>query len=60
MNMPKMPAPMRIMKIMAQVRMVDFRASKAPGTLSRPKAAPMTPAMKAPMAPVSVGVTMPV
>ena len=37
-----------------------FRASKAPAKVRRPKAAPMTAASKAPMAPTSVGVTMPV
>ena len=48
------------MKIIAEVRMVDFSASMDSGKVSRPNAAPITAASSAPSAPTSVGVAMPV
>jgi len=40
--------------------MVDFTASIASAKVRRPNTAPITPASKAPSAPTSVGVAMPV
>ena len=48
------------MKIIADVRMVDFSASMDSAKVRRPNKAPITAASNAPSAPTSVGVAMPV
>src|SRR5512136_808323 len=54
-----MLAPISIIKIMAEVRMVAFRASRIPAHLRRPADTPINAAKKAPRAAISDGVQKP-
>src|SRR3990172_1897093 len=54
-----MVAPIRIKKIMAEVRMVALNASMAPPQVRRPRATPITAERNAPMAPTSLLLTTP-
>ena len=60
MNVTKIFTPIILKKTIVVVDTVSLSASRMPDMLSRPNTGPITADIKAPIAPTSVGVAMPV